>query len=63
MPDELPKIGDNYHGHRIVKISPYTGLYPNLFSCVVRMTAHTESGYIEIAWGRNTIKTIDGEWF
>jgi hypothetical protein len=59
----IPTVGESYHGSRIVAISPYTGPYQDITSCIVTLTANTQSGFIKMAWARNTLKLDDGTYY
>jgi hypothetical protein len=62
MSTRLPKPGDKvmtwFSGEpdklsTVLEVLPYTGIYPEHFSCVVRVTSNSPKGSAEMAWERN----------
>ena len=53
----MPKVGECIavwwgSGGRVLEVLPYTGRYPQWFTCVLRLSAPTtKSGYVDMAWG------------
>ena len=57
-----PRVGDIVYpwwkpeGARVLAVLPYTGIYPQWFSCVLRIEAPTTmAGWVEMAWNKNEL--------